>query len=228
MANTRSEAKRPAPKAARTAKSQEKAPAKAASKAAGSKSAAKAVAKPPAKAAAVKAPPAKTAIKAPAKVVKASPASRKAPLTSDSDHVLDELKGLARELKEAAKGLNKKAAHNPKAVSVILGNVERMTADAANKSLTEAEIAKQLLGATLDSLSKNWSRQGIESNLREIGGHLTNIIVAQEFQDLAGQALRKAMKALVGAIIVVEGGGTNEENRLSQGEIDNLLQGLMP
>ena len=146
----------------------------------------------------------------------------------DSSHVLDELKGLAKELKEAAKGLNKKASHNPKAVSSILGNVERMTADAANKSLGEAELAKQLVGATFDSLSKNWNRQEIEANLKLVSGHLTNIIVAQEFQDLAGQSLRKAMKALVGAIIVVEGGGPTEEKRLSQLEIDGLLNDLMP
>ncbi len=60
----------------------------------------------------------------------ASAASAK---NSDSSHVLSELKGLARELKEAAKGLNKKAANNPKQVSSILGSVERMTDDAANK-----------------------------------------------------------------------------------------------
>lgn len=172
-----------------------------------------------AKAAAKKAAPRKPASK---------PMSSAAAKRADGAHVLDELKGLARELKEAAKGLNKKAAHNPKAVSVILGNVERMTADAANKSLTEAEVAKQLVATTLDSLSKNWSRQEIEAHLKLVSVHLTNIIVAQEFQDLAGQALRKAMKALVGAIIVVEGGGPTEEKRLSQIEIDGLLKDLMP
>jgi hypothetical protein len=50
-------------------------------------------------------------------------ASRK----SDSSAVLNELKGLARQLKDAAKGLNKKAAQNPRDVSAILGSVERMT-----------------------------------------------------------------------------------------------------
>jgi len=180
-------------------------------------------AKAPAKAPARATPPRKPATKPARKTVSAAAAKK-----SDSSHVLDELKGLARELKQAAKGLNKKAAHNPKAVSAILGSVERMTADAANKSLTEAEVAKQLVGGTLDSLSKNWSRQDIEANLKLVSGHLTNIIVAQEFQDLAGQSLRKAMKALVGAIIVVEGGGPTEEKRLSQSEIDSLLKDLMP
>jgi chemotaxis regulatin CheY-phosphate phosphatase CheZ len=165
--------------------------------------------------------------KTPKKVVR-TPGSAASAKKTDSSHVLNELRGLAKELKEAAKGLNKKAAQNPRAVSGILGSVERMTADAANKSLTEAEAAKLLVGATLDSLSKNWSRQDIEASLKLIGGHLTNIIVAQEFQDLAGQSLRKAMKALVGAIIVVEGGGPTEEKRLSQNEIDGLLNDLMP
>lgn len=170
-------------------------------------------------------PTTKTVAKpAPKKAVRKPATTRK----TDSSHVLDELKGLARQLKDAAKGLNKKAAQNPRAVSGILGNVERMTADAANKSLSEAEAAKLLVGATLDSLSKNWSRQDIEASLKLISGHLTNIIVAQEFQDLAGQSLRKAMKALVGAIIVVEGGGPTEEKRLSQLEIDGLLNDLMP
>lgn len=36
------------------------------------------------------------------------------------------------------------------------------------------------------------------------------------------------MKALVGAIIVVEGGGPTEDKRLSQSEIDGLLKDLMP
>ncbi|MFA7293012.1 MAG: hypothetical protein WC023_12285 [Rhodocyclaceae bacterium] len=165
-----------------------------------------------------------TAKPAPKKTVRKTTTTRR----TDSSHVLDELKGLARQLKDAAKGLNKKAAQNPRAVSGILGSVERMTADAANKSLSEAEAAKLLVGATLDSLSKNWSRQDIEASLKLISGHLTNIIVAQEFQDLAGQSLRKAMKALVGAIIVVEGGGPTEEKRLSQLEIDGLLNDLMP
>lgn len=164
-------------------------------------------------------PPRKTAMKqAPAKRVK-----------DTSSDVLNELKNLAKELKQAAKGLNKKTAgQNPKEVSSILGSVERMTADAADKSLAEAEAAKVLVGATLDSLSKNWNRQEIETNLKAVSAHLTNIIVAQEFQDLAGQSLRKAMKALVGAIIVVEGGGPTEDKRLSQSEIDGLLNDLMP
>jgi chemotaxis regulatin CheY-phosphate phosphatase CheZ len=143
-------------------------------------------------------------------------------------HVLQELKALAKELNKAAKGLGKTGAGNPKDVSAILGNVERMTADAATKSLIEAESAKTILVGTLDTLGKDWNRRDIEAALRGVTGHLTNIIVAQEFQDLAGQALRKAMKALVGAIIVVEGGGSTEEQRLSQKDVDSLLRELMP
>ncbi|MBS3934954.1 MAG: hypothetical protein KGZ43_02175 [Sulfuritalea sp.] len=142
--------------------------------------------------------------------------------------VLSELKQLARELNLAAKGLSRRSAGNPKEVSVILGNVERMTADAATKSLLEAEVAKQLVGEARASLGRDWSRKELEEKLDGIGGHLTNIIVAQEFQDLAGQALRKATKALVGAIIVVEGGGSTEEQRLSQKDVDSLLKELMP
>jgi len=143
-------------------------------------------------------------------------------------HVLQELKALAKELNLAAKGLGKGAAGDPKQVSAILGNVERMTADAATKSLIEAESAKQIVVGTLDTLNKDWARRDIETALRGVGAHLTNIIVAQEFQDLAGQALRKAMKALVGAIIVVEGGGPTEDQRLSQKDVDSLLKELMP
>jgi chemotaxis regulatin CheY-phosphate phosphatase CheZ len=143
-------------------------------------------------------------------------------------HVLTELKALAKELSKAAKGLGKNGAGNPKEVSAILGSVERMTADAATKSLMEAESAKTLVVGVLDTLNKDWNRRHIESALRDVGSHLTNIIVAQEFQDLAGQALRKAMKALVGAIIVVEGGGPTEDQRLSQKDVDALLKELMP
>lgn len=152
------------------------------------------------------------------------PAAKRA--TKSGGDVLAELKTLAHDLKQTAKSLNKKSAQKPKEVSTILGSVERMTADAANKSLSEAEAAKQLVGATLDSLTKNWNRADIEGNLKAVGAHLTNIIVAQEFQDLAGQSLRKAMKALVGAIVVVEGGGPTEDKRLSQAEIDGLLSNL--
>ena len=141
--------------------------------------------------------------------------------------VLTELKSLAKELNKAAKGLGKTSGGNPKEVSAILGNVERMTAEAADKSLLEAESAKQLVSAARDTLGKDWGRKDLDLALRGIGEHLTNIIVAQEFQDLAGQALRKAMKALVGAIIVVEGGGSTDEQRLSQREVDALLKGLM-
>lgn len=142
--------------------------------------------------------------------------------------VLNELKQLAKELNQAAKGLSKRAAGNPKEVSTILGSVERMTADAATKSLAEAEAAKQLVKDAHASLGKDWSRKELEEKLAGVSGHLTNIIVAQEFQDLAGQALRKAMKALVGAIIVVESGGPTEEQRLSQKDVDSLLKDLMP
>lgn len=141
--------------------------------------------------------------------------------------VLNELKSLAKELNKAAKGLGKPSVGNPKEVSAILGNVERMTAEAANKSLLEAENAKQLVVSALETLGKDWSRVDLDAALRGISGHLINIIVAQEFQDLAGQALRKAMKALVGAIIVVEGGGPTEDQRLSQKEVDSLLKDLM-
>lgn len=144
-----------------------------------------------------------------------------------TSQVLSELKSLAKELNKAAKGLGKTSAGNPKEVSAILGNVERMTADAANKSLLEAETAKQLVAGALDTLGHDWSRKDLDATLRGIGGHLTNIMVAQEFQDLAGQALRKAMKALVGAIIVVESGGATEDQRLSQKEVDRLLKDLL-
>jgi chemotaxis regulatin CheY-phosphate phosphatase CheZ len=142
--------------------------------------------------------------------------------------VLTELRQLAKELNQAAKGLTKRSAGNPKEVSSILGSVERMTADAATKSLLEAESAKQLVKDAQTSLGKDWSRKELEEKLAGVSSHLTNIIVAQEFQDLAGQALRKAMKALVGAIIVVEGGGPTEEQRLSQKDVDSLLKDLMP
>lgn len=148
--------------------------------------------------------------------------------TQATGQVLSELKLLAKELNQAAKGLSKRAAGNPKEVSSILGSVERMTADAATKSLLEAEIAKQLVKDAQVSLGKDWSRKELEEKLAGVSGHLTNIIVAQEFQDLAGQALRKAMKALVGAIIVVEGGGPTDEQRLSQKDVDSLLKDLMP
>lgn len=147
--------------------------------------------------------------------------------TRATGQVLSELKSLAKELNKAAKGLGKSSNGNPKEVSAILGSVERMTADAANKSLLEAESAKQLVVAALETLGKDWNRKDLDAALHGISGHLTNIIVAQEFQDLAGQALRKAMKALVGAIIVVEGGGSTDDQRLSQKEVDSLLKDLM-
>ncbi|HEY3433288.1 MAG TPA: hypothetical protein VGK09_12125 [Rhodocyclaceae bacterium] len=143
-------------------------------------------------------------------------------------NVLQELQSLAKELNKAAKGLGKASGENPKTVANILGSVERMTSDAANKSLQEAEAAKGVLDKLKDNLGKDWSRKDVEAALKGADAHLTNIIVAQEFQDLAGQAIRKAMKALVGAIIVVEGGGSTEDSRLSQNEVDNLLNELMP
>lgn len=148
--------------------------------------------------------------------------------TQATGQVLTELKQLAKELNQAAKGLTKRSSGNPKEVSSILGSVERMTADAATKSLLEAEAAKQLVKEAQTSLGKDWSRKELDEKLAGVSSHLTNIIVAQEFQDLAGQALRKAMKALVGAIIVVEGGGPTEEQRLSQKDVDSLLKDLMP
>ena len=155
------------------------------------------------------------------------PAAKK-PAQAATGEVLNELKQLAKELNQAAKGLTKRSAGNPKEVSSILGSVERMTADAATKSLLEAEAAKQLVKEAQTSLGKDWSRKELEEKLVGVSSHLTNIMVAQEFQDLAGQALRKAMKALVGAIIVVEGGGPTEDQRLSQKDVDSLLKELMP
>lgn len=165
----------------------------------------------------------------PATAKKAAPGKKVVPHKSgqNAGEVLTELKTLAKELNKAAQGLNVKKGgasnSDPREVSTILGNVERMTSEAATKSLSEAESAKQIVLKLADTLGRDWSRRDIEIALKEIGGHLTNIIVAQEFQDLAGQSLRKSIKALVGAIIITEGGGTNEEGRLSQNEVDALL-----
>jgi chemotaxis regulatin CheY-phosphate phosphatase CheZ len=173
--------------------------------------------KPAARPAAPRKPAAKPAVK---------PAARRP--ARGTGAVLSELKSLAKELNKAAKGLTKKrSGNNPKDVSTVLGNVERMTAEAATKSLIEAESAKVIVSRLSDSLGRDWSRKDIEASLKELGGHLTNIIVAQEFQDLAGQSIRHALKALVGAIIVTEGGGPTEEGRLSQTEVDSLLKDLM-
>lgn len=163
----------------------------------------------------------------PRKPAAKAPARRPAPALA-TGAVLTELKSLAKELNKAAKGLGKKHNGNPKDVSTILGNVERMTAEAATRSLIEAESAKLIVGRLIESLGRDWSRKDIEASLKELGGHLTNIIVAQEFQDLAGQSIRHALKALVGAIIVTESGGPTEDSRLSQNEVDSLLKELMP
>lgn len=178
----------------------------------------------PARKPAAKKPVAKKAV-AKNVVAKKPPARKPKQATGE---VLSELKLLARELNQAAKGLSKRSGNNPKEVSAILGNVERITAEAANKSLLEAESAKEQVGQALASLNKDWSRKQLEELLTSVGKHLTNIMVAQEFQDLAGQSLRKAMKALVGAIIVVESGGPTEDQRLSQKDVDSLLKELMP
>lgn len=172
----------------------------------------------------------KAAVKASSKAV-VKPATKKTAAKQPAQTtglVLTELKQLAKELNQAAKDLGKRSAGNPKEVSAILGNVERMTAEAATKSLLEAESAKQLVGDALASLGKDWNRRQLDTILTSVSGHLTNIIVAQEFQDLAGQSLRKAMKALVGAIIVVESGGPTEDQRLSQKDVDSLLKDLLP
>lgn len=170
-----------------------------------------------------KAPAAKPVARKPA----AKPAAKKlAPRGKPTGKVLDELKTLAKELNQAAKGLTRATRHDPKEIAATLGNVERMTADAATRSLTEAEAAKQILAATRDSLGKDWNRKEIDEALQLVSAHLTHIIVAQEFQDLAGQAIRKAMKALVGAIVVETVAG--EDKKLSQSEADALMKSLMP
>ncbi|MCX8087272.1 MAG: protein phosphatase CheZ [Rhodocyclaceae bacterium] len=183
----------------------------------------KAATQPAAKRATVKKPAAKQTVAKQTVAKRAAQKPRQA-----TGEVLLELKQLAKELNQAAKGLSKASANNPREVSAILGNVERITAEAATKSLAEAEAAKEQVGQALASLSRDWSRRELEELLGNVSRHLTNIIVAQEFQDLAGQSLRKAMKALVGAIIVVESGGPTEEQRLSQKDVDSLLKELMP
>jgi chemotaxis regulatin CheY-phosphate phosphatase CheZ len=155
-------------------------------------------------------------------------AKLKSTRNGDTGEVLKQLKSLAKELKQAAKGLEGRRGKKgqPKEISTVLNDVERMTAEAATRSLAEAEAAQHEVLSVLESLGKDWSRKGIEAALKIVSGHLSNIIVAQEFQDLAGQSIRQAVKALVGAIIVVEGGGPTEERRLSQVEIDSLLKDL--
>jgi hypothetical protein len=154
-----------------------------------------------------------------------SPARSAPAKTPPTSKVLQELKLLAKELNQAAKGLSKRSASDPKVISAILGNVERMMSEAADKSLAEAEAAKQVIAASRETLGKDWARRDIEIALTGISGHLTNIMVAQEFQDLAGQAIRRAMKALVGAIVVE---AAADDGKLSQNEVDSLLKGLMP
>ena len=116
-------------------------------------------------------------------VVKRTPARRKTPVRpGETGEVLKELKSLAKELSKAAKGLEGRRGKKgePKEISTVLGNVERMTAEAATKSLNEAEAAKAQVQSVLDSLGRDWSRKGIEAALKTVSGHLTAIIVAQE------------------------------------------------
>ncbi|MCX7898269.1 MAG: protein phosphatase CheZ [Rhodocyclaceae bacterium] len=154
--------------------------------------------------------------------------TRSTKASAPADLVLRELKDLARELARTAKGLSKRSTGNPKEIAMILASVERITQEAATKSLLEAEAAKEAASRALASLARDWSRRELDELLTTISAHLTNIIVAQEFQDLAGQSLRRAMKALVGAIITVESGAPAEGERLSQRDVDALLKELMP
>jgi|GEM_PF-3676606 len=154
------------------------------------------------------------------RTAKAAATNGKKPATGQ---VLSELKSLAKELSKAAEGLNKTAtSNNPKQIAAILGSVERMISDAANKSLLEVEKAKVVVNETLVCLGNDWNRKQIETGLHVISDHLTNIIVAQEFGDLGGQAIRKAIKALVGALVVDTGPD------LSQAEADAMIKQLMP
>ena len=110
----------------------------------------------------------------------------------------------------------------------IIAEVGRVEAQIPRKEQSRAENysigdrVREVVARLTESLGRDWSRKDIEASLKAVGGHLTNIIVAQEFQDLAGQSIRQALKALVGAIVVTEGGGPTEEGRLSQGEVDDL------
>lgn len=150
---------------------------------------------------------------------------------------------LARQLHESLKQIEdeytpidtEQTKHIVSKAQKRLSYVEKLTSDAASKVMDHAEEAKAKIDKCLHRTKSPKNRQ----DLIEIDMLLTEIIVAQEFQDLTGQILKKVFTTLadvesqlIGTLIEHSdtlNGPTipsiNKDN-LGKADLDNLLDSL--
>jgi hypothetical protein len=81
-------------------------------------------------------------------------------------------------------------------VVATLGGIEKITQDAAGSVLGDTEQAKRSLHVLMKSKAVLRLPDELKRLLAEIDNKLTSIIVAQEFQDLSGQALKKTIASI--------------------------------
>lgn len=116
-----------------------------------------------------------------------------------------------------------------------LEHVEQITSEAAQRVMDHAEEAKNRLKLCLKTTRSSAGKE----HLAAIDGLLTDIIVAQEFQDITGQILKKVFKTLsdvetqlLGTLIEnaepLDGPAVPavNTNSLKQDDVDNLLDSL--
>lgn len=116
-----------------------------------------------------------------------------------------------------------------------LEHIEQITSDAAQRVMDHAEDAKSKIKICINKTRSKETKE----HLADVDKLLTDIIVAQEFQDITGQLLKKVFKTLsdvetqlIGTLIenseALDGPSVpviNAEN-LKQDDVDNLLDSL--
>lgn len=148
---------------------------------------------------------------------------------------------LARQLHESLKAIEEECVSGNETSEIMstaqkrIEHVERITSDAATKVIDHAENAKCRIEACIAKTRSN----EIKTELNEIDTLLTEIIVAQEFQDITGQILRKVLTTLsdvesqlIGTLIENANSlsgpdvPTISKDSLKQTDVDSLLDSL--
>ena len=111
--------------------------------------------------------------------------------------VMPQLQVAAEGLPDARSRLNYIAGKTADAANKVLNSVERAKADHSSISQATRGIAQRIVADPVRAVASGavWNFvQEVESRTAAIDGHLTDIMLAQDFHDLTGQVVAKVVK----------------------------------
>jgi chemotaxis protein CheZ len=168
--------------------------------------------------------------------------------------VMPKLQNAANGLPDARSRLNYIATKTADAANKVLNSVDQAKVEHAHIAAATRELAQALVADPVRAVASgkvlNFAKD-VDDSTRRIDGHLTDIMMAQDFHDLTGQVVSKVvslandledslLKLLIQVVppeqrekvdaAVLQGPVVNPEGRAdvvaNQGEVDDLLASL--